>query len=691
MISKSKKIKSKTLLIGWDAADWMSIEPLLNQGRLPHLAKLISNGISGPLKTLEPKLSPLLWTTIATGKTANNHGILNFVEPKPDGDGLQISQSTSRTTKALWNILSQNNLDSIVVGWYASHPAEKIRGSVLSNLFHEECKDPQSTSALIPGTFHPAEEAESISALRIFPDQFPEETLRRLLPRYKEVGWGDERISGLKKKMSYAESLGAASKYLMKSKNWNACFLFLDAIDTMGHQFMQYREPKMEHVSDSEVRWFSEVMDQVYIWHDQLLGELIEIAGTETNIILVSDHGFHNGSLRPKLANLPPERRMELESSWHRPYGILVAAGPDIKKGVKPGPASLLDICPTVLQLMGIPPGMDMSGRVLNEILITNETLNRIGSWDPIAGDDGVHPSSMRYNPIDTGASILQLIDLGYLAGIPESTKEQVDLVLRESNFNLAVTLMHLQQENQAIALLQRLYNEKPENSRYLSCLVNCQIETGDLEEAIRVTEDHLVKHPEATELEWLLCNCYLKNSQTGEAKKLLLKLLKESAENHENLAALTQLLYDAGEYKTAALTAERIKKSHKNDPVFLIQFAKTSLALGQFEQAAELSLDALDVTQAMPEAHYILGLSLAWLRDIGNAEMSLKNTIQLHPKHKSAHQLLSIIYQKNNLYEKATFHSEISKSIHQGKLSTGKDSHPYHLLHYIRETSYSS
>jgi len=147
--------RNKTLLIGWDAADWMTIEPLLEQGKLPHLARLIANGSRGPLKTLEPKLSPLLWTTIATGKTTDRHGILNFVEPSPEGDGLRISQSTSRSTKAIWNILSQNDLESLVVGWYASHPSEKIKGAVVTNLLHEGFDHPDKKTAMLQGTVHP--------------------------------------------------------------------------------------------------------------------------------------------------------------------------------------------------------------------------------------------------------------------------------------------------------------------------------------------------------------------------------------------------------------------------------------------------------------------------------------------------------------------------------------------------------
>ena len=62
------RIAQRVLLIGWDAADWAMIRPLLDAGKMPALAKLIARGVSGNLATIQPMLSPMLWTTIATGK-----------------------------------------------------------------------------------------------------------------------------------------------------------------------------------------------------------------------------------------------------------------------------------------------------------------------------------------------------------------------------------------------------------------------------------------------------------------------------------------------------------------------------------------------------------------------------------------------------------------------------------------------
>jgi hypothetical protein len=112
--------RSKVLLIGWDAADWKVIHPLMDAGKMPNIQRLVEAGSMAQIATLHPPLSPMLWTSIATGKRPFKHGIHGFSEPTPDGRGIQPVTNLSRRTKAVWNILNQNGLRSIVAGWWPS-------------------------------------------------------------------------------------------------------------------------------------------------------------------------------------------------------------------------------------------------------------------------------------------------------------------------------------------------------------------------------------------------------------------------------------------------------------------------------------------------------------------------------------------------------------------------------------------
>ena len=88
--------------MGWDAADWKVIHPLMEAGKMPNVRRLVENGARGQMTTLQPPLSPMLWTSIATGKRPFKHGIHGFSEPAPDGRGVQPVTNLSRKSKALW-------------------------------------------------------------------------------------------------------------------------------------------------------------------------------------------------------------------------------------------------------------------------------------------------------------------------------------------------------------------------------------------------------------------------------------------------------------------------------------------------------------------------------------------------------------------------------------------------------------
>ena len=76
----TKPFAEKVLLIGWDAADWNVINPLMDSGEMPNMESLVNTGVMGNLSTLYPELSPMLWTSIATGKRAFKHGIYGFIQ-----------------------------------------------------------------------------------------------------------------------------------------------------------------------------------------------------------------------------------------------------------------------------------------------------------------------------------------------------------------------------------------------------------------------------------------------------------------------------------------------------------------------------------------------------------------------------------------------------------------------------------
>jgi len=93
----SQRLAKKLLLIGWDGADWQIIKPLLERGEMPALQSLIEHGVMGNMASMRPMISPMLWTTMATGKSPYHHGIHGFSEPDPNSEtGIRLVCRASR-------------------------------------------------------------------------------------------------------------------------------------------------------------------------------------------------------------------------------------------------------------------------------------------------------------------------------------------------------------------------------------------------------------------------------------------------------------------------------------------------------------------------------------------------------------------------------------------------------------------
>jgi predicted AlkP superfamily phosphohydrolase/phosphomutase/tetratricopeptide (TPR) repeat protein len=642
------RIAQRLLIVGWDAADWLIVNRLFAAGKMPVLRRLVDAGCRADLGTLEPKLSPLLWSSIATGKTADKHGILNFVEPKPEGGGLRVSTSTSRKTKALWNILSQNGFDTRVVGWYASHPAEPIRGSVVTNLLQEGEPALESAPwALVPGTVHPAALAEVVAAARQRARAFPREVLRELLPRVDEIGAGDARVQSLVKLMSYAASIERAAVASLRAGGaWDATMVFFDAIDTVGHHFMQFVAPKMAHVSEREQRLFGGVMDRVYEWHDAALGRLLEAAGDGTTVILLSDHGFHSDHLRPNLSELSPERRMELESSWHRPQGVLVMSGPGVKRGAEVASPTILDVAPTALALLGLPAGEDFDGRVLAEA-IEGAPPARIPSWDAVEGDAGLHPADVRMDPLEAADALQQLVDLGYMAALPDDVQAQVDLVRRESIFNLGVALMSRRRAREAVVQFEQLVARMPGEQRYAICLVNALVGAGRFRDAVVAADGYLLLDASSIEMQLVRASALSLAGDEPGARAQLDAVARAVGKRPEMALSLASVYSACGRHSEARGQFEAACKRNPRDPAAHLGLARSQLALGGFEEAAGHALDALEITQALPEAHMLLGAALAWHGDLENARKSLEFALRFEPGLLDAHRWMALVAEK--------------------------------------------
>lgn len=118
----------KVMVLGLDGATWDVLEPLIQEGLLPNLARLREQGSWGRMSSVFPPLSPVAWTGVMTGKNSGKHGVFEFVEHDHDPLGGRVNSSRSIRSKLVWEIAAQHGKKAVVGGIPMSYPARPAKG-----------------------------------------------------------------------------------------------------------------------------------------------------------------------------------------------------------------------------------------------------------------------------------------------------------------------------------------------------------------------------------------------------------------------------------------------------------------------------------------------------------------------------------------------------------------------------------
>ncbi|MEM9410404.1 MAG: alkaline phosphatase family protein, partial [Planctomycetota bacterium] len=627
-MNRSKKV----LLVGWDAADWKVIHKLMDEGKMPTVSRLVESGTMGNMATLFPPLSPMLWTSIATGKRPYKHGIYGFTEPSIDGKSVQPMTNLSRRCKAVWNILNQHDLRSIVVGWWPSHPAEPINGIMVSDFFGKAPKKPGDKWRMMKNCVFPPELQEELAQLRLHPSELQPKHVLPFIPRAAEIDQDkDPRLSMVMKMICECVSVHRASSYLLRTRSWDFAAVYLDAIDHFCHGFMKYHPPKQNHVDQYSYDLYHQVVTQAYIYHDLMLSQLLECIDDQTNVILMSDHGFHPDHLRPK--SIPTEPAGPAVE--HRNLGIFVASGPGIKKDHIVGGANLLDITPTILQIYGLPYGEDMDGQPLFEIFEDETRAGTISSWETVDGDDGQHPKDIQMDSSQSQEAMEQLIALGYVDRPDDDSSIAVEKCQCELDYNLARAYMDGGFYGEAIPLLVRLYNHYPLEFRFGLQLSDCLKAMGrrsDLESLVNDLNGRwrVASEKAQTKLRDFAKLYRERRLQFRELKKLDQKNIDEG-NDAPKLAQFDvrgkPILFSSAENQAI----KKIRSVAKGNPK-LLDFLSATIAASKddFDLALSLMEKAEASKSRNPMYHYQLGNFYLGLNRSHDAERAFEKTLSI-------------------------------------------------------------
>lgn len=327
-------------VVGIDGLEARMAERLMGEGELPHLRSLMARGAAARLVAEPERVPAIVWTTLATGRGPEAHGIQSTGARRLAGmrtpvagagrlletlgtatDLLRLTRpappsAVLRGAKTFWNVASEKGLRVGIVNWWATWPADAVNGYVVSDrtLFKLENGGPAEREVQPAEAFEP---------------------LRGLLPA--EEGDRARRLDRFAARAALA---------LRRERPPDLEAVYLPGLDIVSMQQMDTAAAADLATLDARLQ----TVRAHYAFVDGLLGEFLESLAPGELLVLVGDPG--------RLARLSPGGA----------EGLLVLAGEAVE--ARPlGRVGERDLAPTLLHLVGLPKSRELSGRVLDAAL----------------------------------------------------------------------------------------------------------------------------------------------------------------------------------------------------------------------------------------------------------------------------------------------------------------------------------
>jgi tetratricopeptide (TPR) repeat protein/predicted AlkP superfamily phosphohydrolase/phosphomutase len=602
----------KVFILGLDGYDWLILDKVSALRELPNIERIRREGAWGNLRSLEPLVSPLIWTTMVTGVTPDVHGITDFlVRDETTGEDIPIT-SSHRMVPALWNITSLFDLTCGFIGWFASFPAEEVKGFVVSDRFGYHMFDPGWVEGrehkAEDGVTYPVELYDEIADLRVGPEEVRDEMSRYIEGTVSDYKTGEDGLmywqgrrpddpqSNLRLVISAYRTYEQVMKRLYPAKEPDLFGIYFEFTDSAGHLFMKFMKPAMSGVDPEDEERYGEAIAATYAEADRIIGEVLDMLDDQTVLLIVSDHGFKSGDMRPL-----SDSRMGFGQAieWHRINGAIAMYGGMVKPGHEMVDASVMDIAPTLLYLLGLPVDRKMTGNILFDALDENWVQSHPVSYTTkydslIVGTDAQVATSAADQALKD-----KLISLGYVAGGNTALVNLANYYHKNGKYE------------EAVEVYRQLIELEPDNLEARIGMSSAYSRLGEMDLAVRGLNEVLERAPRNLKALHSLATVYVENGRPDEALAAASRAVDVDATSGESHFVKGLSLQQMGRYTEAESSlrqaikfAPDLAEAHANLAEIYVQSGRGPRALEHAERALELAPGRADV-------RYILGLAL--------------------------------------------------------------------------------
>jgi predicted AlkP superfamily phosphohydrolase/phosphomutase len=620
-------VRQKVLVLGLDGLDWDLVLPWVRSGKMPNLGRLLNAGSWGEMETLVPTLSPLIWTTVATGVAPDRHGILDFVEKEPRRGTLVPITGRNRKVPAVWNLASALGRSVGVVGWWATWPAEKVRGAMVTDRLYYTLTQGISEAVLRrdpPEMVFPGEIAKELVGLR---DRAVKETDWQAVRQFMDVP--EERFAqaveenrGMEDPVDgFRRILAATRTYLgagllLAEEQPDLMMVYLEGTDTLGHLLAPYMPPPTLEIDATLAAKYVQAVPRYFQIVDRWIGRYLEhYPLSESAVIVVSDHGFKWREGRPTGLSGTSGPTAPL---WHEPDAIFVAAGRGVERLGRVGSkASIYDVSPTVLALLGLPGGEGWQGRVLPGC--DDPALEPI-DYEPLVPPSSYRPElGAEAAPVDP-EFVTKLRALGYLGGGEPSP-------VATSNASPVRSSAEDRGASRSAAT-------DPEPTRgQLNNLAVVKINQKEYEEGERLLRQAIALSPEYPSPHYNLRRIYMETQRYEDADRELWIAVSKGLRDPERTIDRAAADYDDLDLqdRTVALLTIAIERFPDHEP-FWVHLLVAMIRTEKCSDGRELGTRAASRFPGSAPVHAFYGLAAACVGDVSTAHAAITRSLEINP-----------------------------------------------------------
>ncbi|HEX7150073.1 MAG TPA: alkaline phosphatase family protein [Thermoanaerobaculia bacterium] len=347
----ARGVAGRVAIFAIDGADWELLSELADDGRIPNIAALARGGTTASLQTIQPTVSPLVWTTAATGVTPDRHGVIDFI----DHSRKAPVDSNTRRAPAVWDIAEAFGRQALVVNWWTAWPPLPDHATVFD-----------TPVVMVDDAIHPQQLSSRVDRLAVPVNTIGYDQVRRFLnitateyQRGLESNNPNEPVNVMRNVLAKTWTDHRVGIDLYQEQQPLLFMMSFEGTDVVNHIGAPFHPPYREGMSQEGYRRYWPTVANYYSEVDRLIGEWMKVRTDDTTVILVSAHGFRWGKNRPRTM---ATGRAAL--SDHRNPGVFIAYGNHVAASRGNHTISLYDLVPTVLAILGLPQSSDMPGKV---------------------------------------------------------------------------------------------------------------------------------------------------------------------------------------------------------------------------------------------------------------------------------------------------------------------------------------